>query len=164
MWGAATNPWTGLVQAWQMPLGPHPVHQPVLSAPTHPGPFIDLNTYALQQPTAPLGLYTTLYGTPTPNQYQGGSDWIMDHGASSHMGNTPGVLSQSSPANSSSSIIVDNGSSLPVQYTGTTTIPTSSSALNLNHVLISSNLIKNLISVRALTRDIETMVKQRVEI
>jgi hypothetical protein len=103
--------------------------------------------------TAPLSLYTTLYGTPTPNQYQGGGDWIMDTGASSHMGNTPSILSQSSPTNSSSSIIVGNGYPLPIQYTGTATIPTSSSALNLNHVLISSNLIKHLISVRALTRD-----------
>jgi hypothetical protein len=129
------------------------VHQPALTASTHPGPFINLNTYTSQQATAPLSLYTALYGTPTPNQYQGGDDWIMDTGASSHMGNTPSILSQSSPTNSSSSIIVGNGSPLPVQYTGTATIPTSSSALNLNHVLISSNLIKNLISVRALTRD-----------
>jgi hypothetical protein len=56
-WGAATNPWTGLVQAWQMPLwrpqgpgllGPRPVQQPALTTSTQPGPFINLNTYAPQ--------------------------------------------------------------------------------------------------------------------
>jgi hypothetical protein len=48
---------------------------------------------------------------------------------------------------------VGNGAPLLVHRIGTSTVPTQFSPLNLNNVLISLQLIKNLISVRALTRD-----------
>lgn len=50
-------------------------------------------------------------------------------------------------------IVVGNGSHLPITHTGAALIPTSSSPLILNNVLVSPSLIKNLISVRPLTRD-----------
>jgi hypothetical protein len=79
------------------------VNQHALTTSTKPGPFIDLNNYTAKQPLAPPGLYTMLYDTPTPNQYQGGGDWIMDTVASSHMGNTPDILFHSQPITSPSS-------------------------------------------------------------
>jgi hypothetical protein len=48
---------------------------------------------------------------------------------------------------------VGNGARLPVTHQARTVIPTASSPLHLNDVLVSPSLIKNLISVRRLTRD-----------
>jgi hypothetical protein len=48
---------------------------------------------------------------------------------------------------------VGNGSALPITHTGSGSVSTTSSPLLLNNVLISPALIKNLISVHALTRD-----------
>jgi hypothetical protein len=77
----------------------------------------------------------------------------MDTDASSHMANHPGILTSSSPPPRNTSIIVGNGAPLPIHHMGSSTIPTPSSTLHLCNVLISSHLIKNFISVRALTRD-----------
>jgi hypothetical protein len=93
----------------------------------------------------------TLNGVQPPTQYT--SDWIMDTGASSHMANNPSILCSSSPPPLNTSIIIGNGAPLPVHRMGPSMIPTSSSPLNLCNVLISPHLIKNLISVHALTRD-----------
>jgi hypothetical protein len=68
------------------------------------------------------------------------------------MANHPGILT-SSPPPLNTSIIVGNGAPLPVHHMGSSTIPTPSSTLHLCNVLISPHLIKNLISVRAPTRD-----------
>jgi hypothetical protein len=51
---------------------------------------------------------------------------------------------------SPSLIIVGNGSILPVTSTGAAHLPAS---LRLNNVLVSPNLIENLISVRQFTSD-----------
>ena len=50
-------------------------------------------------------------------------------------------------------IIVGDGTSLPVSHVTSTSLPTSSQPLHLDNILVSTSLIKNLISVRALTRD-----------
>ena len=55
-----------------------------------------------------------------------------------------------------SSIVVSNGSLLPVIATGNTVIHPS---LHLNNVLVSPQLIKNLISVRQFTIDNNCSVK-----
>jgi hypothetical protein len=93
-----------------------------------------------------------LHGVPPPSQYTGGDDWIMDTGASSHMANNPGIL-VSSPPPLQTSIIVGNDTPLPVHRIGSTAISTQYLPLKLNNILISPHLIKNLILVRALTRD-----------
>ena len=49
-----------------------------------------------------------------------------------------------------SSIVVGNGSLLPVTSTGTVSLP---GPFSLNNVLVSPNLIKNLISVHQFTSD-----------
>jgi hypothetical protein len=48
---------------------------------------------------------------------------------------------------------------LPITHWALTTIATSRSPLHLNNVLVSPSLVKNLISVRALTRDNNFSVK-----
>jgi len=79
-------------------------------------------------------------------------DWYFDTGATSHMASDTGILSSFSPppAHSPSSIVVGNGNLLPVTATGTTHLPYN---FNLNNVLVSPNLIKNLVSVRRFTTD-----------
>ena len=80
------------------------------------------------------------------------SDWYFNSGASSHMTSHLHSLSQSTAPGSStpSSIVVGNGSLLPVIGTGSTDL---SHSFRLNNVLVSPQLIKNLISVRQFTTD-----------
>ena len=77
----------------------------------------------------------------------------MDTGASAHMTSHPGNLSTMTPSSTSSRIIVGNGHALPITHTGSATFPSTSTPLSLNNVLVSPNLIQNLVSVRSLTRD-----------
>jgi len=79
-------------------------------------------------------------------------DWYFDTGATSHMAFDAGILSTlSSPTRHSPSfIVVGNGNLLPVTSTGTTHLPCN---FDLNNVLVSPDLIKNLISVRRFTTD-----------
>jgi hypothetical protein len=156
-WSTSFNPWTGVVQVlplliWRPSapglLGPRPgnVQQPTFTASS-------FQPYVNNQQQGHAGLMAALHAVPPPTQYTGGGDWIMDIGASSHMANHPGILCSSSPPPLNTSIIVGNGAPLPVHSIGPSMIPTSGSPLNLCNVLISPHLIKNIISVCALTRD-----------
>ena len=69
------------------------------------------------------------------------------------MASGSGKFSSLTPHSTSSCIIVGNGSSLPITHTATATVPTSSTPLVLDNILISPSLIKNLISMRSLTRE-----------
>ena len=62
------------------------------------------------------------------------------------------LLVSSSPCHSSR-IVVGDGSSFAVTHAGTSHISTSADPLTLRHVLVSPNLIKNLVSVKKLSRD-----------
>jgi hypothetical protein len=78
-------------------------------------------------------------------------EWYFDSGATNHMTSDAGILSPSSFSGSTlSSIVVGNGNLLPVTSTGSTLLPHQ---LTFNNVLVSPNLIKNLISVRQFTTD-----------
>lgn len=80
----------------------------------------------------------------------------MDTGASSHITGDEGNISKSPPAskhNSLQRIIVGNGSVLPVIGTSFTSLSTPHTSFNLNNVLISPKIVKNLISVHRLTND-----------
>uniref|UniRef100_A0A0A8Y6X7 Uncharacterized protein n=1 Tax=Arundo donax TaxID=35708 RepID=A0A0A8Y6X7_ARUDO len=91
------------------------------------------------------------FSTMTLNQPQN-NEWYFNSGASSHMTSHSGTLSHIAHSRypTPSSIVVGNGFLLPVTATGTTVIPPS---LHLNNVLVSPQLIKNLISVRQFTID-----------
>lgn len=144
-WTPVANPWTGVVQAWPVPiwrpptsglLGPRPgnTQQQALVAASFPG---DMATFAQAPPQAPPGLVTALHGMVPPAQYQGGGDWILDTGATSHVANNSGILSSSHHPQPASSIIVGNGAPIPVHNIGSTSIATSQSPLKLNNVMIS---------------------------
>ena len=146
------NPWTGIVQAW-----------PISQLPTNPStagilgsrPGVAPQQWMIAQHASasalPPALYEALTGLTLQSTLPSAKDWLLDTGASSHMAGNSGMLSSTAP--SSARIVVDNGASLPVQCAGTATVPTSSSSLLLHDVLVSPSLIKNLISVRRLTRD-----------
>ena len=80
------------------------------------------------------------------------TDWYLDSGATSHMTSNPSTLSHilSPRYPFPSSIVVGDGSLLPVTATGVASLP---GHLSLNNVLVSPRLIKNLISVRQFTSD-----------
>jgi hypothetical protein len=108
----------------------------------------------LAQPATPswdaqslASAFSTVSLTP-PQQ----TDWYFNTGATSHMTSNAGTLSNTSTPSltAPSSIIVGDGSLLPVISTGFTTLHGS---LHLNNVLVSPKLIKNLISVRQFTTD-----------
>jgi hypothetical protein len=72
------------------------------------------------------------------------SDWVTDSGASYHTTPDAGILSSTSPPPLPSSIVVGNGSTLPI---------TSKSPFRLTNVLVAPNIIQNLLSVRQFTTD-----------
>lgn len=77
----------------------------------------------------------------------------MDTGASSHMAAHPGNLSHSFPTSTESRIIVGNGAGLSISHIGSANFPSTSKPLSLNNVLVSPQLIQNLVSVKTLSRD-----------
>jgi hypothetical protein len=116
--------------------------------PAQPGAIWDQNALITAFHTASL--------TPQPS-----AEWYMDSGADSHMTFTSGNLLSSQPPSHStpSSIIVGNGSLLSVTSTGQTLFPTPSHPLHLRHILMSPNIIKNLISIRQFTTDNQVSVE-----
>jgi hypothetical protein len=70
-------------------------------------------------------------------------DWIMDTGAETHMASNSGTLSSlSSPSSSTpSSIVVGDGSILPITSTGSVSFPHNHGSFNLHNVLVSPSLL-----------------------
>jgi histone deacetylase 1/2 len=105
-------------------------------------------------PVDPVAFFNNLSVAGTSAQTPpSSSDWYLDTGASTHMSSNSGNLHTSSVVHPSTSITVGNGARLSVSHSASTSIPTSASPLLLNQVPVSPSLVKNLISVRKLTRD-----------
>jgi hypothetical protein len=85
-------------------------------------------------------------------QGNSGIDRIFDSGASSHMSASSNMLSFFSTT-PFSSIVLGNGSSIPIYCTGHTSISAPTKQLHLRDVLVAPALIKNLIFVHQFTRD-----------
>jgi hypothetical protein len=83
---------------------------------------------------------------------QGASPWVVDSGASSHMFSFDGILLKHLPT-SVSSILVGNGSRIPVTSRGHSILSTQTSNFALNNVLVVPSIVQNLLSVRQFTRD-----------
>ncbi|GKE33144.1 ribonuclease H-like domain-containing protein [Tanacetum coccineum] len=79
--------------------------------------------------------------------------WYMDTGATSHLSSHTGNLHTSSLNRNFHSIIVGNGSSIHVTHSGHVQIPNPYRPLHLRNVLVTPNIIKNLVSVRKFTTD-----------
>lgn len=160
-WASAYNPWQGVVQAWPLNawrpslLGSRPGVNPpqAMAALSAPPPQPDAALYAGNTASLPAGLYSALNGLSVNNSTGGGSDWFLDTGATAHMASNPGILTTPSTSIVSRQIVVENGHFIPAQCTGHASVPTTSSPLQLRNILIAPQLVKNLISVRALTRD-----------
>jgi hypothetical protein len=80
------------------------------------------------------------------------TDWVSDSGSSNHTTSDAGNLTSVRPlhTNDPSSIIVGNGSSLPVTSVGDTALP---DLFYLNNVLVIPDIIQNLLPVRRFTTD-----------
>jgi hypothetical protein len=90
----------------------------------------------------------------TLNPPNGTSEWYADSGAGSHMTSDAGKLSTiSSPTSFTPSIIMGNRALLPVTATGSHTFSLPHRNLVLNNVLVSPNIIKNLIYIRRFITD-----------
>ncbi|GJW16018.1 ribonuclease H-like domain-containing protein [Tanacetum coccineum] len=114
---------------------PHP-NQGILG----PAPAI----YASQPTTLPSAFSTMPLQDPT---------WHMDIGASSHLNFNASNLSTIFDKRLFPSVYVGDGESIPVTNTGHSIIPSHHRPLHLHNVLVTPNIIKNLIFVRQFTRD-----------
>jgi hypothetical protein len=81
-----------------------------------------------------------------------GPEWIVDTGATYHTTPNPGILTSVRPPSSSlpSSIMVANGSCLPVTSVGAAGSPGS---FRIPDVLVAPSLVHNLLSIRRFTAD-----------
>jgi hypothetical protein len=80
------------------------------------------------------------------------TDWIADSGASNHTTLDSGNISRVHPPHSTmpSSIVVGSGFVLPVTSVGDSVLP---GLLYLNNILLTPDIIQNLLSVRQFTTD-----------
>ncbi|GJT26683.1 ribonuclease H-like domain-containing protein [Tanacetum coccineum] len=81
------------------------------------------------------------------------ANWHMDTGASSHLNSSAHNLSTIFNSRMYLSVLVGDGKSIPVTNTGHSTLPTPYRPLHLNNVLVTPNIVKNLISVRQFVRE-----------
>ncbi|GJX09640.1 ribonuclease H-like domain-containing protein [Tanacetum coccineum] len=81
------------------------------------------------------------------------SNWNIDTGASSYLAENTGMLTSFSNPSLYKSVFVGNDQPIPVTHTGHILLHTPHKPLHLHHVLVTPNIIKNLISVRQFTRD-----------
>jgi hypothetical protein len=78
------------------------------------------------------------------------TDWVVDSGASNHTTSDVGNLTSVHPPTSTdhSSIIVGNGSAIPVTSVGDSTLPYP---FYLHNVLVTPDIIQNILSVHRFT-------------
>lgn len=141
------NPW-GASPYWPPPPPPYWLQ------PSHGWPSAPPPPSSVPQPQAHLVEYNPMqaYTSDTvaaPN----GADWFMDFGTSSHLAIDSGMLHSNLNRTTNESVIVGNGSSIPVTTIGSSSIKTSTKPLVLNNVLVTPDIVKNLISVRKFTKD-----------
>ncbi|CAN6336081.1 unnamed protein product [Urochloa humidicola] len=98
-WSPAYNPWTGVVQAWQLPPAQWRPGAGVLgNRPNAPSQAMMVANPPSGFPVThqnggnvPPNLLSALHGQPSfSNNYNGGGDWFFDTGASTHMASHPG--------------------------------------------------------------------------
>ncbi|GJT43350.1 ribonuclease H-like domain-containing protein, partial [Tanacetum coccineum] len=158
-----------------------PVTQPILGLTSPPGftqqgPNVSQSTSFIQQLANSLvqqGAAQQQSSAPTVTSASSGSDatqlpsafhamtlqdpspgnWNMDTGATTHLNDSISSLSNIFNKCIYPSVSVGDGYSIPVINSGHSILPTSSRPLHLKNVLITPNIVKNLISVRQFVRD-----------
>ncbi|GJT65076.1 ribonuclease H-like domain-containing protein [Tanacetum coccineum] len=88
-----------------------------------------------------------------PNVDPASGAWNMGTGASSHLNASLTSLSDVFNTCIYSSISVDDGHTIPITNMGHSILPAQHGSLHLNNVLITPNIVKNLIYVRQFVRD-----------
>ena len=88
-----------------------------------------------------------------PNNGSAPNEWYLDSGVASHVTGNPGNLdhSNSSVKHRFSSIVVGNGTHLPIQSSGSITLPPHN--FHLKDILFSPHVVTSLMSVRQFTKD-----------
>jgi hypothetical protein len=127
--------------------GPSQAHTAFAPVQYSPGPFAAPPSAQQQQSWDEAGLIAALQQMSVQ-----GPPWMLDSGASSHMTSSDGILLRHTPT-SISSILVGNGTSIPVTSHGHSVLPTPASTFALNNVLVVPSIVQNLLSVRQFTRD-----------
>jgi hypothetical protein len=164
-WPSFYNPWTGTIAMWpgQAPSASRSPTPAFLTTPPYGVPATPPAPPQLLPPGTPASTtwsplaggwdnaslaaaFSTMAMTPPS------SDWVIDSGASYHTTPTTGTLSRSHPPHSShpSSIVVGNGSTLPVTSVGASVLL---GPFYLNDVLVAPHITHNLLSVRRFTTD-----------
>ncbi|KAJ9548922.1 hypothetical protein OSB04_021465 [Centaurea solstitialis] len=89
------------------------------------------------------------------------TEWYMDTGATDHVHENAGILNSVLDKHDTRSILVGDGSQIPVVTTGHASFPLNNPyrPLHLHNILISPTIIKNLISVRQFTRQNKTSIE-----
>lgn len=77
----------------------------------------------------------------------------MDSGATTHLAANTRILDSGLNHNVKHTVIVSNGSKLHVTSIGSSSLPTNSRTLSLDNVLVTPQIVKNLISVCQFTLD-----------
>ena len=166
-WPSFHNPWSGRISMWSFQTTggePRPPAAMLASAP--PG-FPLATSWA-----AVLSAYSASTWAPPPGTSLGptgwdqaalansfstmaltppvGPEWVADSGATYHTTPNPGILSSVHPPSSSlpSSIMVANGSCLPITFVGAA-CPHGS--FRLPGVLVAPSMVHNLLSIRHFT-------------
>lgn len=82
------------------------------------------------------------------------ANWYMDSGVTAHLHADTGILKSFSNKCNLSSVLVGDGSRIPITHFGHTTLTQNPfRTLSLKNVLITPQIIKNLIFVRQFTHD-----------
>lgn len=157
------TPWMGYFAPWGAPLPPQgraPWVPPNAAGVLGPRPGNPAHAYPVIYPGAPTpanapppsswdqaGLIAAMQNMTMQQPHQP-DEWYLDSGASSHVTGNPGNLDSfcSPPKHSSRSIIVGDGSHLPVVATGSAKL--TSRPFYLRNILYSPHVVTNLISVR----------------
>uniref|UniRef100_A0A2N9H9U6 Retrovirus-related Pol polyprotein from transposon TNT 1-94-like beta-barrel domain-containing protein n=1 Tax=Fagus sylvatica TaxID=28930 RepID=A0A2N9H9U6_FAGSY len=103
--------------------------------------------HSYQDDQVPQALAALHINSPTAGE------WLPDTGATAHITDDPGILSDLKPYVGSDSVMVGNGHQLPITHTGNAHIFPTDSSLSLNNVLVVPDIKKNLLSVSQLTCD-----------
>ncbi|KAK9144324.1 hypothetical protein Sjap_004227 [Stephania japonica] len=127
--------------------------------------------YMGSQQNMPSPIQPQMRFTPSVSQQQNSflgttstcpdSSWYMDSGASSHITSDPSQLGNCTPYGGNASLMVGNGTYLPITNTGSAFIPSTGSKLSFHNTLCVPSIRKNLLSVSQLTRDNNVLIEFR---
>jgi len=131
-------------------VSPHPSCLPTFFNPGHSTPYCPRYFPAVAQANSssgPSALATVQSGKANE------ALWYPDSTASSHMNPIEGIFSRKLPYNGSDSIVIGDGTYLPISNVGQVHLSASTSRFKLNNVLHVPNLKYNMLSVQKLCSD-----------